>query len=156
MLWHIHGYNLSVKAKVDSRPDRIPNIIVGASQLSHEGRWIMYDRCFWLKASASRTRQWSTIDITIWNVAFPDRAIRSHPGQVFSLNPSYQHPPWMPICLDWNDSPNDCTQANCRYKHVCYRCVHNPKEQDKHHKASQCVAAQRLRKQSERPHPIFP
>jgi len=61
------------------------SIIIGASQLSHEGRWILYNRCFHLKALASRTRQWSTINITIWNMAFPNRAIQSHPGQGFDL-----------------------------------------------------------------------
>ena len=157
-----------------SKPNRIAdligyqNIIVGASWLGHEGRWILYDRRFRLKASASRTRQWSTIDITIWNMTFPDRAIKSHPGQgcdlrstplSYSQCPPRQNQPISrrrSICLDWNDSPNGCTWANCRYEHVCYRCVHSPKEQDKHHKASQCVAAQRPSKQSERPHPLLP
>ena len=157
-----------------SKPKRIADligyqsIIIGASQLGHEGRWILYDRHFRLKASASGTRQWSTIDITIWNMAFPDRVIKSHQGQGldirstplnYSQRPPRQNLPFpkrMAICLDWNDSPNGCTRANCRYEHVCYRCVHSPKEQDKHHKASQCVAAQRLSKQSERPRPLLP
>ena len=157
-----------------SKPKRIADligyqsIIIGASQLGHEGRWILYDCRFRLKASASRTRQWSTIDITIWNMAFPDRAIKSHPGQgcdlrstplSYSQRPPRQNQPISrrrSICLDWNDTPNGCTRANCRYEHVCYRCIHSPKEQDKHHKASQCVAAQRLSKQSERPHPLLP
>jgi len=102
-----------------SKPKRIADligyqsIIIGGSQLGHEGRWILYDHRFRLKALASRTRQWSTIDITIWNMAFPDRAIQSHPGQGFDLHstplnysqrlPRQDQP--IPkrgaICLDW-------------------------------------------------------
>ena len=157
-----------------SKPKRIADLIgyqgtiIGASQLGYEGRWVLYDRRFRLKASTSRARQWSTINIIIWNMAFPDRAIKNHPGQGYDLRStplSYsQRPPRQNqpisrgrlICLDWNDSPNGCTRANCRYKHVCYRCVYSPREQDKHHKASQCVDAQRLSKQSKRPRPLLP
>ena len=70
-----------------SKPERIADligfqsIIIGASQLGNNDGWILYDRRFRLKASASRTRQWATIDITIWNMAFPDRVIRWHQGQ---------------------------------------------------------------------------
>ena len=143
------------------------NIIIGASQLCHERQWILYDCRFRLKASASRTKQWSVIDITIWNTAFPDRAIRRHQAQGPNIHPpplnysqrplrQNQPPPKkMAICLDWNDSPNGCTRTTCRYEHVCYRCVHSPKEQDRQHKASQCPATQRVNKQAER-RPLMP
>ena len=157
-----------------SKPQRIADligyqsIIVGASQLGHTGRWILYDRRFRLRASASRTKQWSTIDITIWNMVFPDRAIQSYQGQGYDIRstplnysqrpPRQSQPPpkRISICLDYNDSPNGCTRVNCRYQHVCYRCVHSPKEQDKYHRACECPAAQRTSKQKERPPPLLP
>ena len=49
-------------------------IIIGASLDCREGKWLTYDRRFRLKASASNLKQWSTIDITIWNTTFPERA----------------------------------------------------------------------------------
>ena len=148
-----------------SKPEHITDligfqsIIIGASQLRNNDGWILYDRRFHLKTSASCTRQWAIM-------VFPDRVIRWHQGQAPNicstpLNFS-QHPPRrtqptprrMSICLDWNDSPNGCTRTNCRYEHA--RCVHNPNEQDKHHKASQCLVTQRQRQQSDRPHPLLP
>jgi len=145
------------------------SIIIGASQLGHEGRWILYDRRFRLKASASCTRQWSTIDITIWSMAFP-----TEQSKVTLDNASIFGQPLLiilGICLAKTSlfqregqsawigmiAPMvNCTRANCRYEHVCYRCIHSPKEKDKHHKASQCVSAQRPAKQSERPRPLLP
>ena len=56
-------------------------IIMGASLDCREGKWLTYDCRFRLKASASNLKQWSTIDITIWNTTFPERAIRGHRPQ---------------------------------------------------------------------------
>ena len=70
-----------------SKPKRIADLIgyqsliIAASQNCREGSWAMYDRRFHLKASASHNEQWSTIDVTIWNMTFPDRAIKSHQSQ---------------------------------------------------------------------------
>ena len=148
-----------------SKPKRVADLIgyqsliIGASHNCREGQWIIYDRRFRLKASASHTKQWSTVDITIWNMTFPDRAIKSryppgvipqglpHPSP--SHRPTHQHQfpttKIKPICLDWNDNPNGCTRTACQYDHTCYRCVHNPRIQDKHHKASECTIIQRDR-----------
>ena len=52
-------------------PHRIPdligyqNLIVQSSMDSHEGRWVIYDRRFRLKASATAIQEWSVIDITV-------------------------------------------------------------------------------------------
>ena len=48
------------------------NLIIQASIHCQAGRWVDYDRRFRLKASAAIIPEWSTIDITIWNLAFPD------------------------------------------------------------------------------------
>ena len=39
------------------------SIIIGASQIGCEGKWVTYDRRFRLKASASPKKEWSNIDI---------------------------------------------------------------------------------------------
>lgn len=151
-----------------SKPARVADLIgyqsliIGASQNCREGKWTIYDRRFRLKASASRSIHWSRIDITIWNMTFPDKAISGRqssvvPRDLFEPNFSQRTPrsqflpKTRPICLDWNDNPNGCTRPTCRYDHLCYRCVHNPKIPDKRHKASQCPARQRDRQQGSRP-----
>ena len=141
-----------------SKPKRIADLIgyqsliIGVSQNCCEGSWAIYDCRFRLKASASHNEQWSTIDVTIWNMTFPDRAIKSHqpqgviPHGLVTQNLSQRSPRQSKfstksksICLDWNDHPKGCSRAVCRYDHTCYRCVHNPKVQDKYHKASECA-----------------
>ena len=127
-------------------------IIMGASLDCRERKWLTYDCCFHLKASASNLKQWSTIDITIWNTTFPERAIRGHqpqgPPHYYQPNSNPHQrstrqnqplPTRQPICLDWNDSPNGCSRPSCRYAHLSYRCVHNPRVTDRNHKASQCT-----------------
>ena len=42
-----------------------------------EGKWVIYDRRFRLKASASQNALWSVIDVTLWNMTSPERAIQS-------------------------------------------------------------------------------
>jgi len=127
------------------------SLIIRASMNCREGKWVVYDRRFHLKASASHIDQWSAIDLTLWNMTFPERAIQSrqpagstpyvpNPSQRSQLQYQYQ-----PICLDWNENPNGCSRSPCRFKHMCYRCVHNPRAQDKNHKASQCMYRQKDR-----------
>ena len=161
MEW-VQCFGIYVAIISSSKPKRVADligyqsIIIGASQIGREGKWVTYDRRFRLKASASPKKLWSNIDITIWNMTFPDRAIKGHllqggiPSDLFNTQQS-QHSARQnqsltkrqPICLDWNDSPSGCIRATCRYDHVCYRCVHNPRVLDKCHKASQCIASPR-------------
>jgi len=96
------------------------SLIIGASQNCWEGKWTIYDHRFRLKASASRSIHWLRIDITIWNMSFPDRTISGCqssvvPHDLFEPNfsqwtPRSQFlPKTRPICLDWNDNPNGYT-----------------------------------------------
>ena len=54
------------------------SLIIGASQDCCEGQWIISDHRVHLKASAT---QWSTIDVTILNMTFPENAIQNHQPQ---------------------------------------------------------------------------
>ena len=101
------------------------SLIIGASMDCREGKWVIYDRRFRLKASASRNALWSVIDVTLWNMTFPERAIQSRQqagSTPYASNPSqrsqrqYQY---QPICLDWNENPNGCSRSPCRFKHIC-------------------------------------
>lgn len=135
-------------------PHRIPdligyqNLIVQSSFDSQEGRWIIYDRRFRLKASATTIPQWSSIDITEWRMAFPERppVVSNFP----SPKPLFHQPsnddfatPSMPVCLEWNENPSsECLRTSCRFRHVCYRCVQT-NIPNKKHKAIFCPYKQK-------------
>ena len=51
---------------------------------------MIYDCRFHLKASTSPVKEWSAIDVTIWNLAFPERALRNcHRDGLQSSTPSF-------------------------------------------------------------------
>ena len=133
-----------------SQPERTPdllvyqNLIIQTSRLCQESRWILYDRRFRLKASALRLHLWSTIDLTVWHLAFPDTS----PNSV-SISNTPQRPAFRPskrfsatnrpVCLDWNDTADpQCPHRDCKFAHICYRCAHNHRILDKGHKAMFC------------------
>ena len=134
-----------------SAPHRVADLIgyqsmiISASQKRQAGRWVIYDRRFRLKASATKNVEWSTYDVTIGNQVYPDSSVENHqPKHFHPTNPVYR-PPRPPqvnskrqICLNWNDSPDGCTRPACRYDHACLRCIHNPQVMDKGHKAIDC------------------
>ena len=108
---------------------------------------MVYDWRFRLKASAKNIKIWSAIEVTIWNMVFPDYTLGSQqPGRSLPMIPANAYrPPRLPaseprhqICLQWNKNPNGCPRPSCRFEHICYRCVHNPRVSDKIHKALEC------------------
>ena len=122
-------------------------LIINSSQHGQQGHWIMYDHHFRLKASATKCKDWSAIDINIWNMAFPDRTAATAAPRGYRQSGSGVpiYPPRQPftkyrnVCLDWNDNPNpNCPYPDCRYEHRCYRCIFNPKVTDNQHKALFC------------------
>ena len=136
-----------------SAPQRVADLvgyqslIISASLYYREGRWAIYDRRFRLKASASNIKKWSAIDVTIWNTVFPDHALGNYqsgrsqltiPANSYRLprQPAFNNK--QQICLNWNENPEGCSRSTCRYEHICYRCVHNPRVTDKRHKAIEC------------------
>jgi len=146
MEW-VQCFNIFVAVFHSSQPDRTPdligyqNLIMQTSKLGQEGRWILYDRRFRLKASALRLQHWSTIDITVWHMAFPELSPRSVP----ILQRGAYRPPQRttttnrPICLDWNDTHNaQCPHCDCKFDHICYCCAHNYHIRDKDPKAMFC------------------
>ena len=157
MEW-VQSFGVYMAAISLTKPHRIPDLlgyqqrIIQASYNRQPGCWADYDRQFRLKASATSSTEWSTIDLNIWNDAFPDITTNHGPSPVQSQPRSQystqrytsiqtRQPPssQQRICLDWNDDPNPtCPHPNCRYDHVCYRCAYNPRIANNRHKAMFC------------------
>ena len=133
-----------------SQPERTPdlfryqNLIIQTSRLCQESHWILYGRRFRLKASALRLQLWSTIDSTVWHLAFPDTSSNSvsisNTPQRLAFRPSKRFSATnRPVCLDWNDTADpQCPHRDCKFAHICYRCAHNHRIPDKGHKAMFC------------------
>ena len=139
------------------------HLILQAHQEYHGDGWLGYDRRFCQRAVPSRS--WSTIDTTLWNLAFSGKGSSrlcshcfssSHSSRDCELNPGsnpYEHPStcppfrpqfpppqgrW-PVCFDWNETAAPgCPHPACRFEHSCYYCTHNPNARDKAHKAIFC------------------
>jgi len=132
-----------------SQPERTPdplgyqNLIVQTSLLCQEACWVLYDQRFQLKASTLQLQQWSTIDITVWNLTFPETSLGRLPINFLTQSADYRQRPSKRttatnrlICLDWNDTPDpQCPHRECKFEHTCYRCAHNYCILDKNHKA---------------------
>ena len=149
----IQCFGIYIAVLSRSAPDRVADLlgyqslIISAAQYHRAGRWVVYDRRFRLKASAKNIKIWSAIEVTIWNMVFPDYTLGSQqPGRSLPMIPANAYcPPRLPaseprhqICLQWNENPNGCPRPSCRFEHICYRCVHNPRVSDKIHKALEC------------------
>ena len=154
MEW-VQSFGVYMAAVSRTKPHCIPDLlgyqqrIIQASCNRHPGCWADYDRQFRLKASATSSIEWSTIDLNIWNNAFPGITTNHGPSPVqpqprsqystqrYASAQTRQPPsPQQCICLDWNDDPNpNCPHPNCKYNHVCYRCAYNPRITNNRHKA---------------------
>ena len=97
-------------------------LIINSSQHCQEGCWVVYDRHFRLKASATGCKDWAPIDINIWKIASleqtlaaaPLKALRQ-PGSGVPVYSSKQPPnKHRNIYLDWNNdsSPTQVADMN--------------------------------------------
>lgn len=83
----IQCFGIYIAVLSRSAPDLVADLlgyqslIISASQYRHAGRWVVYDRRFLLKAFAKNIKIWSAIEVTIWNMVFPDYTLGSYqPG----------------------------------------------------------------------------
>jgi len=94
-------------------PDLIgyQNLIIQASIQYHKGCRVVYNRRFCLKAFAATILERSTIDITVWKLAFPEQLPTGGPygasGYTLyqpskQLSPSTPSTQRRPVCLQWN------------------------------------------------------
>lgn len=140
------------------------HLIIQAYQEYHGDSWLGYDRRFRQRAATNPSSSWSTIDPTLWSLAFSGRGSSrlcshcfstSHSSKDCELNSnsvpnehSATHPfrsqlttsqGRRPICFDWNETPAPgCPHPSCRFEHSCYYCARNPNARDKAHKAIFC------------------
>ena len=83
-----------------TEPHRVPdllgyqNLIIQGYHKHQKGCWQTYDRDFRRKASASHTAEWSTVDATLWNLAFLGGSTTQPTGPIF------------PIGIAFTDSPS--------------------------------------------------
>ena len=54
------------------------NLIIQGCLNYQDGRWVVYDRQFRQKASATSVPEWSAIDTTLWNLAFSGHVTGHH------------------------------------------------------------------------------
>ena len=141
------------------------HLVIQAHQEYQGDCWLGYDRRFRQRAAANPSRSWSTIDPTLWSLAFSGRASSAICSHCFStshssrdcelnsgsnpFNHSVTRPPFKmqsnsnqarrPLCFDWNESPAPgCPHPACRFDHICYYCARNTAVKDKSHKAIYC------------------
>ena len=119
----IQCFGIYIAVLSRSAPDHVADLlgyqsmIISASQYHCAGRWVVYERRFHLKASAKNIKTWSAIEVTIWNMVFPDYTLGSYqPGRSQPTIPANSYrPPRQPapepkhqICLQWNENLDGC------------------------------------------------
>ena len=166
-------YAVYVAVISKKQPERIPDLmgyqslVIEAYMEYKNDCWIGYDRRFRQQAASQPHRPWSTIDSTLWTLAFAGQAKTSRCKHCFSLahqsndcdlapEPSikpYQYSQRRQICFHWNETLNPtCSFPNCKYQHICYICAHDPGITNVSHKAIHCP--QRMGQSSIKP--LFP
>ena len=163
------GFYVSVIA--GSTPQRVPDLmnyqalIIDAYTEYKGDYWSGYDRQFRQRAAVTPTTSWSTMDTTLWNLAFGGHI--SLPRCTYCLSVSHKsgecelssdtqtsstpspYPigkaapgrpgPQRPICYTWNEDPAPgCPHRDCRFEHICYLCSKDVRVQNKGHKAIHC------------------
>ena len=135
------------------------------AQVEYQGDiWLGYDRTFRLRAMSQPNLKWSSVDPTLWSLAFSGKGKVSRCRHCFSLthsssecgwNPGYQtsstsrsphltRPPqasrrFPAVCYAWNNNttPN-CPYTDCKYEHKCTMCTREAGVTDVLHKAIYC------------------
>ena len=115
------------------------SLIIEAHMEYKNDCWIGYDRRFRQQAASSPRTPWSTIDTTLWNLAFAGHARTARCKHCFSLahqstdcdlspeipNKPLQRNQRLQFCFRWNEiATPTCPYPNCRYQHICYVYMH--------------------------------
>ena len=117
------------------------NLIINSQMGFEDLDWASYDCQFRQKASTTSTIQWDIMEGTLWNLSHSNSGTRSSSLRSHSSASSTKK---VPICLEWNEYPSKgCPHHNCRYEHVCYRCINIPAITDNRHKAIRCPNKER-------------
>ena len=129
------------------------SLIIEANMEYKNDCWIGYDRRFRQQAASCPHTPWSTVDTTLWNLAFAGHARTTRCKYCFSLvhqstdcdlspempNQSRQKNQRPQFCFRWNETPAPmCPYLNCKYQHICYICAQDPANTNVSHKAIHC------------------
>ena len=135
----VQAFGTYVAIRSRSQPQHVPSLLAYQHLVIHSHThfkdfdWASYDHQFRQKAPVSPDIDWSTMDGTLWNLCRTGGAPQMPQG---ARPPSYNS---RPICLDWNEYPSPgCPHRNCRFEHICYRCVNLPSHINRRHKAVFC------------------
>ena len=159
----VQCFSIYLTVIANKQPQRIPDLLayqrlIIESQMEYQGEaWMGYDRRFRQRAMANPHISWSTIDTTLWNLAFAGKARVARCTHCFSLSHPSNQCEWapdpipstnyhqasavksQPICRAWNtDSRPGCRFANCAFNHICWYCSADPQVTDKIHKGIFC------------------
>ena len=157
-----------VAVRGQKQPDRIRDfmgyqaLIIDAYMEYKSDCWMGYDRRFRQIAASQPGRSWSSIDPTLWNLAFAGQAKTTRCTHCFSLSHrsdncefSSKSKPQLVnsdrplqtgqgtwhklICFQWNENTSaTCPYPNCKFQHIYYICVYYPTVTDVSHKALYC------------------
>ena len=136
------------------------NFIIKVYRECSGNAWQGYDQRFRQRAAVTTETKWTTIDPTLWNLAFAGHAHARRCKHCFSLCHSHDSCDWAPqsatstlqprqtpqplltptqchrICLMWNNTPSpDCSFPGCKYEHICCICAKIPNATNLAHKA---------------------
>ena len=119
------------------------SLIIEANMEYKNDCWIGYDCRFRQQAASNPRTPWSTVDTTLWSLAFAGHARTWRCKHCFSLahqstdcdlspeipNKSLQKNQCLQFCFRWNEivSPT-CPYPNCKYQHICYICDTGPSQ----------------------------
>ena len=159
-------FGLYVAIISQSQPERVPDLqgyqalIIQASMEYEDDRWMGYDRVFRLGAASQKGISWSSIDTTLWSVAFLGKSKTGRCSQCFSLTHSSAECGWsskthssktttsnvsqsskmfQPVCYEWIGTPApNCSYPQCKYEHKFAICIRDLWAWDVHHKAIYC------------------
>ena len=87
----LQAFAVYVSVIARKQPQRVPDLMgyqilmLEASNEYQGNCWLAYDRCFRQQAASLPNCKWSTIDSTIWNLAFTGQARASRCRHCFSL-----------------------------------------------------------------------
>ena len=138
-----------------TQPERVPDLLayqalIIQAQVEYQGdSWLGYDRTFRLRAMSQPDLKWSSVDPTLWSLAFSGKGKINRCRHCFSLThtssecgwnsasqtssttgtPHSARPPqafrrFPAVCYAWNNSaaPN-CPYPDCKYEHKCTICT---------------------------------
>ena len=161
-------FGLYVAVLSRSQPERVADLlgyqtlIIQAYREYDGDCWLGYDRTFRLRAASQGNCNWSSVDTSLWSLAFSGRGkidrckicfSLAHPssecilaidaqssrGGTRSPSGSAMGKKVQLVCYEWNNTPSpSCSYPNCRYEHKCAICTHDPSTKDVVHKAMYC------------------